>query len=217
MVDDKPVRTVSLSSYAIQETEVTVQQFEQCVKAGSCATHDDLGSATSTWVKYKQGESGDRPINSLSYTDAKAYCTFAGARLCTEAEWEKAARGVDERCYPWGNAEPDCTKATMKDAFDSLGCGTGFVRDVVTDTGAGKSTYGAYDMAGNVAEWVSDWFGVYDAGELNDPTGPVSGDQRILRGGSYYSGPGDLSSYARWAVLEGSASSTNGVRCCWSP
>jgi len=217
MFDDKPVRAISLSSYAIQETEVTVVQFEECVSAGSCASHDDLGVATSTWVKYQQGASGLRPINSLNYGGAKAYCAFAGARLCTEAEWEKAARGADERCYPWGNASPDCSLATMKNAFDSLGCGTGFVRDVGTDTLAGESAYGAYDMAGNVVEWVSDWYDTYDPGELDNPAGPVSGEKRILRGGSYSSGPNDLTSYARWPVLEGSASSTNGVRCCWSP
>jgi formylglycine-generating enzyme required for sulfatase activity len=121
----------------------------------------------------------DHPATQVSWYGAQAYCQWAGARLPTEAEWEKAARGIDGRLYPWGNEAPNCDKAQYGD------CGGMTVP--VGSRPAGASRYGVLDMGGNVWEWVADWYGpaYYSSSPAQNPQGPDSGERRVFRGGSW--------------------------------
>ena len=183
--DEKPRHRVYLDAFYIDKYEVTNARFQQFVQAtghrtqaereGSGYTGDKSGLVDGANWRAPRGPGSSiagleqHPVVSVSQEDAKAYCTWAGKRLPTEAEWEKAARGTDGRTYPWGN-QFDSTKGN----FDGKNKGT---VPVGTYEG-GKSPYGAYDMAGNVWEWVADWYGenYYKNSPARNPQGPASGD-----------------------------------------
>jgi formylglycine-generating enzyme required for sulfatase activity len=169
--DEKPLHTVTLAAFKIDRTEVTQAQYAACVSAGAC------NAPSCSWDCSK----ADNPATCLLQSDAKAYCAWAGGRLPSEAEWEKAARGSAGNKYPWGNSEPDCTLANMS------GCG-GAVQPVGS-LSAGASPYGALDMAGNVVEMVADWYDAayYASSPSSDPTGPASGTRYGGRGGGFKS------------------------------
>ena len=175
--DEKPYHKVTLSAYYIDKTEVTQGEYRKCVDAGECDTPSCKWDPTGT---------PNRPVVCVDWNDATAYCAWAGKRLPTEAEWEKAARGTDGRKYPWGNQTATCEYAVMYDGSHS-GCGTGSTWDVCSKSPAGDSPYGLCDMSGNVWEWVSDWFGsgYYSNSPSSNPTGPDSGSSRVSRGGSF--------------------------------
>ncbi len=155
------------------------------------------------------------PINCINWAMASSYCAYAGKRLCTEAEWEKAARGTDGRKYPWGNADATCDYAVM--TLMDLGCGTGSTIAVGSKP-SGASPYGALDMAGNVYEWVSDWYSSYDPGKSSkDPQGPSGGSERVLRGGGFGSGGSVVRASNRVGYPPTDAPEGFGVRCCRSP
>lgn len=169
--DEKPGRTVTLSAFEIDVTEVTQDQYAACVAAGDCP------EPACPW----DCERTDYPASCLTFAAANAYCAWAGKRLPTEAEWEKAARGEDGLKYPWGNDEPTCDLANMG------GCG-----DVAAPVGSvpdGASPYGVLDMAGNMVEYVSDWYiaTYYATAPAVDPTGPASGSRFGGRGGGFRS------------------------------
>jgi formylglycine-generating enzyme required for sulfatase activity len=165
---EKPQRRVSLDGYYIAKTPVTVAQY----RAFCEATKRKMPDAPS-W-----GWKEDHPIVNVTWNDAKAYADWAGVRLPTEAEWEKAARSTDGRTWPWGN-EWDGGKCANS---------VGRARNGTAPMGSypqGASPYGVLDMAGNVWEWCADRYGPYDPKDIRNPTGPKEGQGRVLRGGSW--------------------------------
>lgn len=161
--DEYPARRVELSEFWIDQTEVTNRMYLLCENEGVC-----------TQAANNEAFYGNFPVISVSWDQANTYCLWAGRRLPTEAEWEKAGRGVDGRMYPWGNEEPNPSY------FDLNG-------DMFTEVGLyplGASPYGVLDILGNVAEWVADWYGPYPVPAEPDPMGPESGPFRVIRGGS---------------------------------
>ena len=169
--DEKPVHTVRLDKYYIGKYEVTVGQFKKFCNAKGITMPKQP-----TW-----NNRDDHPVVNVTWDDAKAYCDWAGLRLPTEAEWEKAARGTDGRKYPWGNAW-DASKCNSSENGDSYAN-----TSPVGSFSSGVSQYGAYDMAGNVWEWCNDWYGsdYYGSSPSIKPAGPSSGLTRVLRGGGW--------------------------------
>lgn len=167
--DELPAHEVLVAEFLIDRDEVDQASYDGCVQAGAC----DLPAGD-----YDPTVTGDLPVIYVTWEQADAFCTWAGLRLPTEAEWERAARGDDGRIYPWGDAEPDCAHA------NGFGCG-----NTLQPAGGrprGASPFGARDMAGNVMEWVADWYDAsyYATSPTADPRGPGSGIARIKRGGS---------------------------------
>ncbi|MGC9025362.1 MAG: formylglycine-generating enzyme family protein, partial [Chloroflexia bacterium] len=174
--DGKPQHTVYLDAYWIDRTEVTNAQYRRCVEAGACSAPGCWGDSNLNGA--------EQPVVCVDWHQAQAYCAWAGGRLPTEAEWEKAARGTDGRIYPWGDAF-DGSRLNCDE--DRCGDGWPYAAPVVSFP-RGASPYGALDMAGNVWEWVSDWYdgGYYAGSPSRNPSGPASGDIKVLRGGSWY-------------------------------
>lgn len=172
--DEKPQRTVYLDGYWMYKYEVTVAQYRKfCHETGRKMPE------APDW-----GWKDDHPIVNVSWNDGKAYADWAGARLPSEAEWEKAARGTDGRMYPWGNK------------WDASKCMTTPLTSIrpVGSYDSGASPYGCMDMEGNAWEWCADWYdgGYYKIAPSRNPKGPSGGRYRVLRGGSYifYKGSG---------------------------
>lgn len=203
---EKPQHWLYLSPYWIDLTEITNAMYAQCVKMGDCRPPEKTSSKTRP-VYYGESQYQDYPVVYVSWEDASAYCHWAGRRLPSEAEWEKAARSTDGRLYPWGDTPPDSRKAN----FNNL------VGDT-TRVGAypaGASSFGVLDMAGNVAEWVADWYGegYYASSPYKNPLGPKSGEFRILRGGSWFNMAHALRTTFRLWNYPSLRSETIGFRC----
>lgn len=202
--DEKPQHWVDLDAFWIDRTEVTNANFAKCMEAGACRTKIYEVSAM-TYTPYAvHPDYQDFPALLNEADVAAAYCRWAGRRLPTEAEWEKAARSVDGRRYPWGNAALDCITAsylgcdnTLK-PYDPTGpkCGTSnFCRTTQVDSYlSGASPYGALNMVGNVWEWVADWYSptYYADSPTRNPTGPDEGEFKVRRGGGTRSLAADL-------------------------
>ena len=182
---DAPEKTVNLKFFWIDKYEVTNQQFQEFVKSGHAAPIDWEGEA------YPAG-TGEYPVINVSWDDARNYCESVGKRLPTEAEWEKAARGTDGRLWPWGN-QWDSQKANSSEEnqFASLQPARSY-----TDV---ETPYGAVNMAGNVWEWVNDWYEAdyYEVGLTFNPTGPPIGEFKVVRGGAWTDSAELLHTYYR--------------------
>ncbi len=220
--DELPVHTVYLDAFYIDKYEVTNAQFKAFIDAGGYTNQafwSAAGWSARTSVGWTQpyswttGEfhSGPAwpnfPVNGVSWYEAEAYANFAGKRLPTEAEWEKAARGTDQRTYPWGEGI-DGSRANYwgsGDPYENSGYTTpvGFYDGRLYasppfQTTNSPSPYGAYDMAGNAWEWVADWYGAYPVGPVTNPTGPLTGSYRVLRGGAWHGSTYNLRSAFRY-------------------
>jgi formylglycine-generating enzyme required for sulfatase activity len=176
--DEYNQRTVTLEAFWIDKYEVTNAQYALCMADGACQLQSNLGSDKRS-AYYNDPQYTDFPVIWVSWNDASAYCAWAGRRLPTEAEWEKAARGENRQTYPWGNQAPTCELANFNNCKGDT--------TAVGSYPAGAGPYGALDMAGNVLEWVRDWYGkiYYKTGSSENPTGPSSGQYRVHRGGAW--------------------------------
>jgi len=236
-----PQHEVHLDSYWIDKTEVTNEMYAAFLNnqgnqredgatwlyADAEAVH--IEQANGTW----QPDSGyaNHPVVEVSWYGAAAYCDWAGRRLPTEAEWEKAAGGTEGQLYPWGNYDitgdlANYCDTNCNDSYDHKDNTENDGYAMTAPVGSypdGSSPYGALDMAGNVKEWVSDWFDWYEYDEdsndnspVSNPTGPTTGDYRMLRGGSWYDHPSFLRSASRSMVFPDTSWYYGGFRCARS-
>jgi len=176
--DESPAHNVFLDAYWIDQTEVSNKQYAACVASGDCPELISKGSFARPDY-FTNPQYTDYPVIYINYEQAQAYCSWAGRRLPTEAEWEKAARGTERFIYPWGNTAPSPDLLNYdRNVGDTTAVGS---------YPAGASPYGVLDMSGNVSEWVADWYDAeYYIGSLRiNPPGPVNGIERVLRGGNW--------------------------------
>jgi formylglycine-generating enzyme required for sulfatase activity len=177
--EDQPRHLVIVPAFQIDRYEVTVAQYKACEAAGVCpSTYEDSSD------QCNGGKAGraDHPVNCTDDRHAVAYCQWAGKRLCSEVEWEKAARGSEGRTYPWGEAPATCSLAVLNNGTDGCGHGTTRIVGLLLD---GASPYGVMDMAGNVGEWVADECYRNYATTPSDGSPWTGGSFRIYRGGSF--------------------------------
>jgi len=218
--DERPQHRVFLDDYWIDETEVTNAMFARFVAATgfkTMAERQDNGQVfnldTSGWEAVSGSDwrhpggpdtsvtGMDRfPVGQMSWSDSNAYCAWAGRRLPTEAEWEKAARGDDARPYPWGSEPVDGSRLNFADVHLKVAWSNPAIDDGYTFESPaghypdGASPYGALDMAGNMWEWVADWNDAryYARSPDNNPPGPAAGQEHVLRGGSWWASARDV-------------------------
>lgn len=210
--DDKPEHEVDLSTFWIDSVEVTVSQYQICVNEGICAPAGQGPDCNAA----QAGDRGNHPVNCVTWEQANAFCTWANKRLPTEAEWEKAARGVnDHRRFPWGDGDPALLVLANPDLllvnYNNL---YGSTVPVGTHPD-GVSPFGAHNMAGNVLEWTADYYDgfYYTVSPRRNPLGPDSGEQRVARGGHYLAPADAATTTVRNRVQPGSADPALGFRC----
>jgi formylglycine-generating enzyme required for sulfatase activity len=203
--DERPMHRVWVGSFSMDLHEVTTTQY-----AAFRAVTNRL--APWQWNTVDLSQHSDRPVIGVDWSDADAYCRWKGNRLPTEAEWEKSARGTDGRLYPWGNRVPSKDLANF-----ALGARFSYSQVLmpVQSYEQGKSPYGLYQMAGNVWEWVQDWYAAnyYEISPERNPQGPEQGQFKVLRGGSWSDLPKYLLTYGRFKLPPETRNSYTGFRC----
>lgn len=207
MGDDEfmPMREVHVSAFYMEQFEVTTERYAQFMEAsGSLSPPDD-------WHRVNLEEQGQLPVVGVSWHDAAAYCEWAGRRLPTEAEWEKAARDGDGRMYPWGDAEPsEELAAYARTADDAYNGGV----MPVGSYAAGQSADEVFDLAGNVSEWVNDWYTEsFDRGDVRDPDGPDEGSEKVIRGSGWHDPAERLQATRRYHASPDHRLDDMGFRC----
>jgi formylglycine-generating enzyme required for sulfatase activity len=218
--DEGPVHRVELDGFWIDRMEVTNAQYRKCVDAGACQapTVCEWGKPT-----FKDASLADHPVVCVDWHGAAAYCKWAGAQLPTEAQWEYAARGPQGLTFPWGE-EFDCSRGSFDDETwihpyvvpGGEGC-DGFEKTAPAGSfPAGASWCDAMDLAGNVSEWVADWYGSYTSEAQSNPYGPAEGDFKVLRGSAWITFQGGERSTLRHKDIPDSRNRNAGFRCAIS-
>jgi len=204
--DEKPAHRVSLDAFYMDKYELTTSRYAKFLQ-------ETGRKEPYKWNEASLVSDGDRPVIGVTWHDADAYCRWAGKRLPTEAEWEKAARGTDGRKYPWGNEEPSGRQANFDKSTStwsySILAAVGSYED-------GASPYGIHDLAGNAWEWVADWYDekYYAGSPERNPKGPTNGEKRVLRGGSWRMPAAILrSTFRTWSHPPNRYSNYSGFRC----
>ena len=205
-----PVHGVYLYAFSMDLYEVTATRYAAFLAATGPT---EPGFVPMFWTDIQLPHDGDKPVSGVSWNAADAYCRWTGKRLPTEAEWEKAARGMDGRRYPWGNAAPSSKLTNYNTPFS----GTRYsdnLRPVDSDEG-GKSPYGIYGMAGNAAEWVADWYDehYYATSPDSNPQGPARGTEKVIRGGSFADSKEMVKSTFRHSYVPANKAPFVGIRC----
>ena len=203
--DEKPEQEIYVDAFYVDKYEVTVKAYNVFRK--------NAGYVKPSFP-FLQGdekvlETPTFPVVGVSWHDSVNYCKWAGKRLLTEAEWEKAARGTHGLKFPWSNKvlEKRANLAGKADGFEFMG--------PVGSFPMGRSVYGVYDMSGNVSEWVLDLYDqfYYQTAPIMNPTGPEKGKNRVYRGGSWDSRSVDIRTSKRFAATEGRKDAVLGFRC----
>ncbi len=216
--DQLPLHSVYLDAYYMDQYEVTNGQYRQCVADGACILHL---TDTMNHENYATDPAySNYPVISVTWSDAISYCTWAGKRLPTEAEWEKAARGPAGNVFSWGDELPDCTYSNLalRNQYDYPYC----VEDTVRIGSYAKdvSGYGVVDMTGNVSEIVNDWyqFDYYSYSPPVNPQGPddSNGHNHVVRGGSWALHAGCARNAKRYCEPTITEWSSTGFRCAAS-
>ncbi len=238
--NERPAHQVTLSSFCIDTTEVTVAEYKACSDRGDCkraprenewpgiSAHEHKVYDPLCNIREPEARA-QHPINCVDWELADAYCRATKRRLPTEAEWEFATRGSDGRKYPWGDDPPTtgarlnaCGKECLawgkkngEDVTAMYAADDGFATTApVGSFPKGASPFGLQDVVGNVWEWASDWYAPYGAGAGSDPTGAASGTERVLRGGAWNGGdPGWVRPSYRFKSMPGLRSHGIGLRC----
>lgn len=180
--DEKPVHQVTMDAFWIDKVEVTNAMYNLCMQQGGCTQLPFNLNSKTRQTYFNDPQYANYPVVYVSWAQADTYCKWAGRRLPTEAEWEYAARGNDTRVYPWGDQRPTST-------FANFNANVGDTTEVGSFP-SGASAFGVLDMAGNVAEWVHDYYqsDYYSSANNNNPTGPLTRTKyfnRVVRGGSF--------------------------------
>jgi formylglycine-generating enzyme required for sulfatase activity len=232
-VDEVPVHTVELDAYYIDQYEVTNAEYQVFVAAtghppprgiGYTAVYELLKNDYEPWNDPGFNHP-DQPVTTVTWFDATAYCKWVGKRLPTEAEWEKAARGgLEGARYPWGDTEPGNTSANFADSqtefeWRSPDVNDGFLFTAPVGTFP-PNGYGLFDMAGNVWEWCADWYSPTYYSDVQgaenpprNPTGPDTGERRVLRGGTWYRAVHTIRNAERVSDFPSNSLNVVGFRC----
>jgi formylglycine-generating enzyme required for sulfatase activity len=219
--NELPPHAVTISGFYLDADEVTVEAWVSFLNTQRDGVPElEVHHHPLQAVEWASGAfqalpgSEDKPIAMVNWFDAVTYCAWAGKRLPTEAEWERAAKGTEEedKGFPYGRDRPTCDEAVF---FTNLGLCESGPAVVGSRSPAGDTSDGVRDMAGNVAEWVWDRYGTYSGDEQVDPHGPSEGERRVLRGGGYRDTSDGVRTMARLGVSPYSRSEGVGFRCAY--
>jgi formylglycine-generating enzyme required for sulfatase activity len=204
---ERPAHRVRLTAFCLEEVEVTVAAYRACVTAGACTA-----PTTALSPNWNVAGREEHPMNNVNWSQARAYCQWRGRDLPTEAQWEYAARGSDDRTYPWGGEAPAAQSCWNRMTSPGSSCPV---------RGYPATQFGLFDMSGNVWEWTRDWYGPYAAtagATPVDPTGPSTGTMRVFRGGSWYVAVHDtMRAAVRYQNTPAYSVGDIGIRCAAIP
>jgi len=204
--EESPRREIFVDGFMLDQYEVTVARYAAFLQAtGNIKPPEE-------WETVDLKSGADLPVVGVDWQDANGYCRWAGKRLPTEAEWEKAARSADGREYPWGNDAPTPDHARFGKSYQNPVYKDGVAR--VGSYSKGTSPFGIHDLSGNVSEWVADWFSEgFPRGDLRNPKGPDNGTGKVLRGGGWYDPAERITTTKRFHASPGYRSVDVGFRC----
>ncbi len=204
--ENSPRREIFVGAFYLDKFEVTVGRYAKFLQATGNV------KAPEEWENVDPKSGADLPVVGVDWQDADSYCRWAGKRLPTEAEWEKAARGKDERKYPWGNDPPTPERARFAQPYENPVYRTGVAP--VGSHAKGASPFGVLDLSGNVSEWVADWYSEsFSRDDVRNPKGPASGSGKVLRGGGWYDPAQRITATRRMYASPTHRSDDIGFRC----